>query len=45
LVLAEAAVKNMNFAPNWTSRELFSVALTWAPDPVLILVEGAAKVG
>jgi hypothetical protein len=35
----------MNFAPNWTSRELFSVALTSASDPELMLVEGAAKVG
>jgi hypothetical protein len=35
----------MNFAPNWTSRELFNVALTCAPEPVLMLVEGAANVG
>ncbi len=37
--------QNMNFAPNWTTRELFKVALTCAPDPEVILVEGAANVG
>ena len=37
--------QNRNFNANWMIRAAFSVLPTWAPEALLIVVEGAAKVG